>query len=48
LFRLFDIWKPQPIKYLDLKVEGGFGIMVDDVVAGLYALMALQFISLFF
>ena len=42
-FRLFDIWKPQPIKYLDQKVHGGFGIMLDDVVAGLYALASLQF-----
>ncbi len=41
-FRLFDIWKPQPIKYLDQKIHGGFGIMLDDVVAGLYALASLQ------
>ena len=44
LFRLFDIWKPQPIKYLDEKVHGGFGIMLDDVVAGLFALISLQVI----
>ncbi len=44
LFRLFDIWKPQPIKYLDAKVHGGFGIMVDDVVAGIYALIVLQLV----
>lgn len=42
LFRLFDIWKPQPIKFLDRKVEGGFGIMLDDVVAGIYALAVIQ------
>lgn len=42
LFRLFDIWKPQPIKYLDQKVEGGLGIMLDDVVAGIYALATVQ------
>lgn len=42
LFRLFDIWKPQPIKYLDQKVEGGLGIMLDDVVAGIYALIVVQ------
>ena len=34
LFRLFDIAKPWPIKWLDRKVEGGLGIMVDDLVAG--------------
>ena len=42
LFRLFDIWKPFPISYLDKKVEGGFGIMLDDAVAGLYAAICLQ------
>ena len=42
LFRLFDIWKPQPIRYVDRHVHGGFGIMVDDVLAGIYALLVLQ------
>ena len=42
LFRIFDIWKPQPIRYFDKHVQGGFGIMVDDVWAGLYALLVLQ------
>ncbi len=42
LFRLFDIWKPWPIRWLDRHVHGGFGIMLDDVVAGVYALGALQ------
>ncbi len=37
LFRLFDILKPWPISWLDKKVSGGFGIMVDDVIAGLAA-----------
>lgn len=36
-FRFFDILKPWPIKYLDEKVHGGFGIMLDDVIAGLFA-----------
>ena len=35
LFRIFDIWKPWPIRYLDKKVTGGIGIMLDDIVAGL-------------
>jgi phosphatidylglycerophosphatase A len=35
-FRLFDIWKPWPIRRLDEAVHGGFGIMLDDLVAGLY------------
>ncbi len=44
LFRLFDIWKPWPISVIDHKVKGGFGIMLDDLVAGVYALVALQLI----
>lgn len=42
LFRLFDIWKPWPIGWLDRQVSGGFGIMLDDVVAGLYAAILMQ------
>jgi len=42
LFRLFDIWKPWPIKLLDEKVSGGFGIMIDDVLAGIFALLVLH------
>ena len=42
LFRLFDIWKPWPIGWLDKRVDGGLGIMLDDVVAGLFALGVLQ------
>lgn len=30
LFRLFDVWKPWPIRVIDQKVDGGFGIMLDD------------------
>lgn len=41
LFRLFDIAKPWPISYLDEKVHGGLGIMLDDLLAGLFAALAL-------
>lgn len=41
LFRFFDILKPWPIKVLDAKVQGGFGIMVDDLMAGVMAALAL-------
>lgn len=41
-FRIFDIFKPWPIKWLDKQVEGGFGIMLDDVVAGIFAAMVLR------
>ncbi len=37
LFRLFDVWKPWPIRELDHSVPGGLGIMLDDVVAAVYA-----------
>ena len=42
LFRLFDIWKPWPINLLDKNVHGGLGIMLDDVMAAVYALIVLQ------
>ncbi|MCK3654714.1 phosphatidylglycerophosphatase [Pasteurellaceae bacterium Macca] len=47
-FRFFDILKPFPIRYFDAKVENGFGIMLDDVLAGLYALISLYLIQGFF
>ncbi|OAH96297.1 phosphatidylglycerophosphatase A [Methylomonas methanica] len=43
LFRLFDIFKPWPIKWLDKHVHGGFGIMLDDVVAGIFAALIMRF-----
>ena len=42
LFRFFDIVKPWPIKWLDQHVEGGFGIMLDDVAAGIFAALLLR------
>jgi phosphatidylglycerophosphatase A len=42
LFRLFDIWKPWPVSWADQKLHGGFGAMLDDVFAGIYALLVLQ------
>ncbi len=47
LFRIFDIFKPWPIAYLDRHVSGGFGIMVDDILAGVYAMLILQLLSYF-
>jgi phosphatidylglycerophosphatase A len=43
LFRLFDIWKPWPIRDLDHRLGGGPGIMLDDLVAALYAAVLLGF-----
>jgi phosphatidylglycerophosphatase A len=41
LFRLFDIWKPWPIRQAEKKFSGGFGVMADDIVAALYAVVLL-------
>ena len=43
LFRLFDIWKPWPIKRVEL-IPGGWGIMLDDVVAAAYAHAVLRLV----
>ncbi len=48
LFRLFDILKPFPISWLDKKVSGGFGIMIDDIVAGIFAAISLQLLIYFY
>jgi phosphatidylglycerophosphatase A len=37
LFRIFDVWKPWPVRWADRAIGGGFGIMLDDVLAALYA-----------
>ncbi|WP_407275032.1 phosphatidylglycerophosphatase A [Halothiobacillus sp. DCM-1] len=37
-FRLFDVLKPWPIRWVDQRVQGGLGIMLDDILAGLFAL----------
>lgn len=42
LFRFFDIWKPQPIRWVDQRVHGGMGIMLDDVIAAIPAWIILQ------
>lgn len=42
LFRLFDILKPWPISWVDKHVHGGFGIMFDDILAGLMSFVVLQ------
>lgn len=42
IFRLFDIAKPWPVSWADRRLSGGFGIMADDMLAGLYAALALS------
>ncbi|MGL1862228.1 MAG: phosphatidylglycerophosphatase A [Pseudodesulfovibrio sp.] len=47
LFRLFDIFKPWPVKWSETAFPGGLGVMIDDGVAGLYALGFLHLIAYF-
>lgn len=48
LFRLFDVWKPWPVYIADRDVNGGFGIMLDDLLAGIYAWGSLQALAYWF
>lgn len=45
LFRVFDVLKPQPAKYFDTQVKNGFGVMCDDLMAALYSVAAVFFIT---
>jgi phosphatidylglycerophosphatase A len=47
LFRFFDVLKPWPIRWLDRRVGGGFGIMVDDLLAGIAAAGVLQLLVIY-
>ena len=47
LFRLFDIWKPFPINYIDINTEGALGIMLDDILSGIYTIIILIIIFFF-
>jgi len=44
LFRFFDILKPPPIKMIEEKVKGGWGIVLDDLAAGVYTYLSLRFL----
>ena len=46
-FRLFDIWKPYPISYVDNNVKGALGIMLDDIIASFYSIIILTIIFYF-
>lgn len=48
LFRLFDIWKPFPVSWIDQHIHGGLGIMADDMVAGVFACITLHLLWLLF
>jgi len=47
LFRLFDIWKPYPISYVDDNIKGPLGIMLDDILASVYSIITLSIIFFF-
>jgi phosphatidylglycerophosphatase A len=47
LFRFFDILKPFPIRHVEKRFKGGFGVVLDDVAAGVYSNIILQIISYF-
>ena len=46
LFRVFDIWKPWPVSWADRHVAGGMGVMLDDVIAGIYAAIVIAVLHL--
>jgi phosphatidylglycerophosphatase A len=41
IFRLFDIWKPPPVRQIDARVRGGIGVMADDLAAGVYGALTM-------
>lgn len=47
LFRLFDVLKPWPISLADRHVKGGFGIMIDDVIAAVFAMVIMAALSIY-
>jgi phosphatidylglycerophosphatase A len=46
-FRLFDIWKPYPINYVDNNVKGALGILFDDIIAAFYSIIIISLILFF-
>ena len=48
LFRIFDIWKPYPINIVDRRIKNYFGVVLDDLIAGIYAAIIVILISYLF
>ena len=44
-FRIFDILKPFPINLIDKKIKNSFGVIFDDIVAGIYSVICLKLIN---
>ena len=47
VFRIFDIAKPQPVRYFDARLQGGFGVMWDDIVSAAYSLLVMAVLVTF-
>ena len=47
LFRIFDIFKPQPVRWADNKITNAWGVMLDDIIAGVYAMLILYILHSF-
>lgn len=47
LFRIFDIFKPQPVRWADRKILNAWGVMLDDIIAGVYAMLILYILQTF-
>ena len=47
-FRLFDIWKPQPVRWADRQLLNACGVMLDDIFAGIYAAVCLYLVNHYF
>ena len=45
LFRFFDVLKPFPINWIDKKIKNSFGIIFDDIIAGIYSVICLKIIN---
>lgn len=48
LFRVFDIAKPQPVKWADSRIQGGLGVMLDDTVAAVCTIVLIQILHWLF
>jgi phosphatidylglycerophosphatase A len=45
IFRIFDVWKPFPIRYFDNHIKNGFGVMFDDALAAVYSVITIKFLA---
>lgn len=48
VFRIFDVWKPFPIRYFDTRLKNGFGVMFDDLLAAIYSVLVIRLLAWFF